>query len=127
MYSFKDINFENTNKNKLLTLIDELESRNIHYAYVNNGLLQWQIMFYSNEQVIARYKSKTDRYPEYIDIVDSALNNPEIKVAMVGPIGSMDEPTSSENIILIGNRYFIYENPDKSVLIDNGFKFNKRQ
>lgn len=127
MYSFKDINFENTNKNKLLTLIDELESRNIHNAYVNNGLLQWQIMFYSNEQIIARYKSKTDRYPEYIDIVDSALNNPEIEVAMVGPIGSMDEPTVSKNIILVENRYFIHENPDKSVLIDNGFKFNKRQ
>ena len=127
MYSFKDANFENTNKNKLLTLIDELESRNINYVYVKNGLLQWQIMFYSNEQILARYKSKTSRYPEYIDIVDSALNNPETEVAMVGPISPMDEPTLSNNIILVENRYFIYVKPDKSVLMDNGFKFKKRQ
>jgi len=120
MYTFKDHKYEQANKHELLTLIDELESRNIHHVYSKDGLLQWQIIFYSNEQIIARYFSNTDRYPKYIELVDNALNSTETKVAMVGFINPKD---TSISMIPIDDRYFIYENPDETVLLDHGFIF----
>ena len=48
-----------------------------------NGLLDWQLMFYSDEEVLARWADAVDRYPAYVDAVDRALANGE-PVAVVG-------------------------------------------
>lgn len=122
MYDFK--NYRHRSKPALISLIQELESRDIGYVYCENGLLQWNLMFYSNERIKARYKSNVDRYPKYIKQVDQALNEPETKIALVG---IYKEELSSENakFISIKNIYSIYENPKKTLLIEHGFNLDK--
>ena len=68
LYDFKNYSFEN--KEATMALVDELVDREITHIYCEGGLLQWQIMFYSKEQVIARYYFPTDRYPAYIEAVE---------------------------------------------------------
>ena len=129
MYSFKHHVYEEANKAEIVALIDELESRDIHYVYCNGGLLQWQISLYSNERVTARYHGNMDRYPKYIARVDSAYRNVETKVAMVGFLNPSNRVLPSD-IIPIKGRYYIYENPNDTVLEEYGFnlkKFKKKQ
>lgn len=124
MYSFRDHMYEDANKSGLLTLIDKLEAKNVHHAYVNGGLLQWQLMFYSKERIIARYHPPTDRYPRYIKLVDDALNSTSTKVSMVGFFNPNDT-SMSPYIIPVEGQYYIYENPDEIVLKKYGFVFKK--
>jgi len=82
MYSFKNYFYES--KSEMLVLIDELESEKVEYMYCKGGLLQWQIMFYSDEKIIGRYTPNTDRYPKYVERVSNAVSTPHSKVALVG-------------------------------------------
>lgn len=106
IYDFK--NFSPENKPELLSAIDELEAKNIHHVYCEPGLLQWQLMFYSKERIIARSQSNIDRYPEYIKIVDDAFNNANSKTAMIG------YTNYSYSI-------YIHEDPDRKLLEEHGF------
>lgn len=72
LFTFKDYSF--AAKRILITrIIDYLLSEDIHHVFCQAPLLQWQVMFYSKEQVIARYYRSIDRYPEYIDRVEHAM------------------------------------------------------
>lgn len=108
MYTFKNYDFEE--KTLIKTLLKELKSKNIKYLYCEGGMLQWKIMFYSNEKIITRYKNSTDRYPEYIHKVDSAFNYGADNVGLLK---------------ISNNRYTIYKNPSRDLLIERGFNFNK--
>lgn len=118
IYHFKNYKYES--KAELLELINELKTRNIHYVYSEQGLLQWQIMFYSNENIIARYKSSIDRYPEYIEKVDDAFRNNNTTVALTGFIDP-NETSYSEDRIIVNNSFFIILNPGKKNLSNRGF------
>lgn len=98
------------NKAAVLKLIDNIQSRRINYVYCERALWQWQIMFYSNEDIIARYRNKTDRYPDYVKRVDAAFKDPTVKVALVG---------------WSHGRPFIKENPTKELLIRHRFEFEE--
>ena len=47
----------------LRKVIGHLQSRGVTHAFAMNALLQWPIIFYSDESVIARWKSRRKRYP----------------------------------------------------------------
>ena len=110
IYDFK--NFSPENKSDLLNIIDKLETENIHHVYCEAGLLQWQLMFYSKEHIIARSKSNIDRYPEYVKLVNNAFKGTEAITAMVG--------YSYES-----NSLQIYENPNRKFLEEHGFKLDE--
>lgn len=124
MYDFK--NYKEGNKARLTTLIKEVEDRKIKYVYCEGGLLQWEMMFYSNEQLIARFLSNVDRYPEYIRRVDNAFSNPKNRIGLVGYLHL--EPTlKSPDLIPIHDYFFFYENPSKKMLLERGFDLSKAE
>lgn len=109
LYDFR--NFSPERKATVVNVIGQLTQKNTRYIYCEGGLLQWQLMFYSNEQVIARSKSNIDRYPEYVRAVDDAFYGTNEKTALVGY--SYDS-----------NSLEIFEDPDKNMLEQRGFNMD---
>jgi hypothetical protein len=120
-YKFKD--FKSESKQDLNLLLAELEKNEIKYTYCEGPLLQWQIMFYSKEQIISRHFGTTDRYPEYIHKVDEAFfeNNP--RVALVGFFNENNILSECENAYE-NNTFFFCKKPSVSVLLKRGFFFH---
>lgn len=119
-YSLK--NYTHENKHALVSLVDELKSEQISSVYCEGALLQWQIMFYSKEKVIARFLNKEDRYPLYIQTVDKALIENK-KIALVGFI--KDKPlTNLSDYHFVNTTFFITKRINKELLIERGFEFN---
>ena len=107
-------------------VIGYLRSRNVTHAFAMNALLQWPITFYSHETVVARWKPDRDRYPDYVNEVDRALNNNET-VAIVGYVGytyglerMVSDPTA---IVNVDGKYFVYIGADRDLLKKAGFEF----
>jgi hypothetical protein len=119
-YKFKDFSYEN--KQDLNLLLTELKKNEIQYTYCEGPLLQWQIMFYSKEQIIVRHFGATDRYPEYIQNVDKAFfhNNPHL--ALVG-FNSENDTFSQCEKTYENNTFFFCKNPSVGLLLKRGFYF----
>ena len=92
---------------------------------VRAALLQWQILFYGDEEIPVRYSSPLDRRPEYPRQVDDALSEGRT-VALVGtleqaepvlrsPLGRLMEPS--------GGDYFIMTEVSRPLLESIGFMF----
>lgn len=122
LYCFKDYSFEN--KSALVALVHKLENNKVNYIYCEGGLLQWQIMFYSKEKVIARYYYNTDRYPAYIKTVNTAFKNNRKQTALVGFLDEKKE-LAPAHLTPIKHQYFIYYPIDKALLKKRGFKLPK--
>lgn len=108
------------------TLIQYVKANGATRAFSTNALLQWQIVFYSREAVLARWTAENDRYPPYVREVDKALENGET-VAVVGYVGytggleSMVRDPS--RVIDVDKKYFVYIGPDKELLMRARFRF----
>jgi hypothetical protein len=90
MFEFKAFSYLWTNPPGGLTearrmrrIVSYPSATGVRHVFSMNGLLEWQLMFYSDEEVIARYISWNDRYPAYISAVDRALANGQA-IAVVG-------------------------------------------
>jgi hypothetical protein len=96
------------------------------HAFSMNPLLQWQIAFYSKEEIVARWVNRVDRYPAYVIEVDRALQRGET-VAVVGYAGSTGGlekmVTNPEAIVTVDDRYFVYIDADKALLKKLGARF----
>jgi hypothetical protein len=111
-------------RKNIIHLTDELQSNNIHYVYCKDGLLQWQIMFYSNEKVIARYTGSSDRYPEYIKTVDKGREKDCDNTAIVGYYYP-EIKQQYEDVIILDEKFYIFKSPGKGLLIDQGFEMTE--
>lgn len=118
LFDFKNYHYEN--KIELSAFIKAIEDKGITHTYCDGGLLQWQIMFYTNERVIARYKPKTDRYPPYVIEVSQAYQNGSNSVAMVGQFKKTDIPNQN-GFQAVNKQYYILENPTDTILKTRGF------
>ncbi|HHZ65987.1 MAG TPA: hypothetical protein EYN38_08490 [Flavobacteriales bacterium] len=115
LFSFKDYKMENHGKALLLEVISYLEKEDIQYTFCSNGLMQWQITFYSQERIISRSIHNSDRYPAYVDKVNRALDTSNAQVALVGAWGN--QPTlEPKRVMFIEDEYYIYLNPSRSLL-----------
>jgi hypothetical protein len=111
----------------LNTVIGYLESRGITRVYSMNGLLQWTLMFYSDEGIIARWKWTRDRYPAYIHTVDRALQSGR-PVAIVGYTGytyGLEKLVDPSAIVDVDGKYYIYVAPDRELLAKAGFQLSR--
>jgi hypothetical protein len=88
-------------------LVKELVSHGVHYAYCNGPLLQWAIIYYSEEKVLCRYIFPRDRYPGYSLAVDEAFYANK-------PVAIVNEPTGPETGSNEPARYEILFNPTLS-------------
>lgn len=68
---------------RLRRAVSLLEANGARHVFSMNGLLQWQLMLYRDEAVLARGTEGMDRYPAYLIAVDRALAQGE-PVAVVG-------------------------------------------
>lgn len=76
-------------KKALKEIVVKLEAHNVKHVLVTYAVLDFQLMFYSDEQIIARNKWYPGRYPEYFKIVDGVYHS-HGNIAVVGPRGNYD-------------------------------------
>lgn len=119
MFMFKDYKFEGTSRKQLLSFISYMEQRKIFYVFSTRALMQWQIIYYSNERVISRFTSKTDRYPEYVERVNRALDEakPTCIIGFDGPYAPDDIP------FIRVHGYLFYPYPTREFLQNHDFAF----
>ena len=120
LYDFKKV--ADVDKSSILAMNETLKNENMNYVFCQSGLIQWQLDFYSNERVIARYTTRIDRYPEYIKRVNEAFFDPNIDTGVIGHKDS-ELADESEEVITIDHNYFLYKNPSKTILEKRGFEF----
>lgn len=65
-------------------LMRELSENRIQHVYCTDPMLQWNIAFASQEQILARWRLAEDRIPRYVDAVDRARLAGE-RIALVLP------------------------------------------
>lgn len=112
-------------KDRLMRVIMYLRAHGIRHVFATNGLLQWQLMFYSGEGLVARYMTDRDRYPPYVAEVDRALAAGE-PVALVGyatPVREIVRTAPDGTAIAVDDRYFVALGSDKDRLNGLGFRF----
>jgi hypothetical protein len=110
---------------ELGTLIQGLRERGVEGVYSMDALLQWQILFYGNEEVPVRFASPLDRRPEYPRRVDAALTTGGT-VALVGTMSQAESLLQSPLAHLIqpvGDNYFILTDVSRPFLESIGFRF----
>jgi len=122
LYDFK--NFNPKDKEPLIAVIKELEDQKIQFVFCEGGLLQWELMFYSKEKIIARFKSNVDRYPAYIEQVNYAMKNTPNSTAMVGYY-DMFLVNDHDNISNFKNAFHIYIHPSTEILNERGFNLEE--
>jgi 4-amino-4-deoxy-L-arabinose transferase-like glycosyltransferase len=115
-----------------------LNVRGVHHVFAMNAFLQWQVSFYSDEHVVARFMRSWDRYPPYVAEVDRAVADGE-PIAVVGYTddsgapGCWDVPictggierlvTDPQSIYKVDGKYFVYAGADRSLLEKLNFRF----
>ena len=128
-----------TEARRLRQVFSYLKVRDIRYVYSMNGLLEWQLMFYSDEDILARWTAWNDRYPAYVSAVDRALANGEA-VAVVGYTDGSGAPgcqaipvctgaiesivPNREQIFTVDGKYFVYAGASKELLKKLGFRLD---
>jgi hypothetical protein len=113
----------------LMALVDFLEEHEVDAVYSIDGLLQWQIMFFGQERVVARSLHPTDRYPAYPAQADSVLAAGGT-TALVGPTGSARHPLHQgmgTAVYQVGPDYFVIMSPTREQLETRGFRFGADQ
>jgi len=112
-------------------ILSYLKLRNVTHVFSMNGLLDSQLIFYSDEQVLARWTNPNGRYPPYVNEVDRALVAGE-PVAVVGYTntsgapGCWDVPICTggiegmvpdpEAIFTVDGKYFVYAGASQDLL-----------
>jgi hypothetical protein len=122
---------------RLRQVFNYLQVKDVRRVFSKNGMLDTQLSFYSNEQVLSR-SDPLGKYPPYVKEVDRALASGET-VAVVGYTdqsgapGCFDVPICTggidhlvpnpESIFVIDDKYFVYVGADRDLLTRLGFRF----
>jgi hypothetical protein len=123
LVNFKNYRCEPQTGKTLKDLSDWLVEKNIHHVFSSGGLLQWQIMFYSREQVTARFTGAIDRYPEYIKRVNQALDEGK-KTALIQYYNYLPLE-QTPNKVVVATAYLVELNVPRDTLIKHGFDLTK--
>jgi hypothetical protein len=119
LFSFKDQKVFGADRNSLLSTIKYLENEKIDYVFCPEELLQWQVDFYSKENVIARYYGARTRYPAYTKQVNEAFaNGKRTAVVQLGREEKFENMRSFR-----AGEYYIYPDPSKEMLEKAGLVF----
>jgi len=121
MFSFRDYTFYPATRKQVISCVDYLKKHDIKYVFSNDGLLQWQIMFYSGETIVCRESSMEDRYPEYIKRVNDAFVNDRQHVAVID--NTIDLKTVAPEKAISINGIYVVLQPTDEMIKDMEFKF----
>lgn len=118
---FYQFSFQSTSKKQLDAAITYLRQNQISYCY-SGPLLQWQLMFYSRENLICRFIFPTDRYPAYATQTDSAFSTAPQHVAFINAADAMNHLSPVDSCI-IHQGFAIRLQPSKEMLKRNYYMF----
>jgi hypothetical protein len=125
-YMWKNAPRSRSEGERLEAVVNYMKMKGARHAYSMHPLLQWQLMFYSAEEILARWTSATDRHPAFVRAVDRALHAGE-PVALVGYVSStrgLEEMVSNpRDIFTVDDRYFVYVGVDRVLLDRLRFRF----
>lgn len=119
IYGFRD--FAYFEKSKITDVVETAQAKDVKYVFCEGGLLQWQLIFYSNESIIARYRGMTDRYQPYIDTVNAAFFRSDPGVGLVGYMPPKLD-SAKYDVTIINDEFFIVKSPSRELLEKGGFK-----
>jgi hypothetical protein len=145
MREFRDFNYlwnnppnRWTEARRLQQVIGYLKVKDVRHVFSMNGLLDSQLVFYSNEQILSRWTDPLGRYPAYVKEVDRAFADGE-PVALVGYTNTSGAPgcwdvpictggiestvANPESIFTVDDKYFVYVGPKRELLRKLGFRF----
>jgi len=88
--TFYDFEYSPVRENSLHKVISYLEANDVHYAYSNDNMFTWQLVFYSDEHIICRERQMPGRYGAYVREVDSAFYGGK-KTAFIIPPGGYND------------------------------------
>lgn len=108
--TFYNFNSGRTSRTALKEMVAFLEANNVHYVYTVFAVMDFQVMFYSDERILARNQWYPGRYDEYTKAVDQAFNN-KLAVAVVGI--PPDYHGMHMKIDRQTNEYYIALHPDR--------------
>lgn len=107
-----------SDKHDMLEVINYLkapENGSVKYVYTFTYMMPWEIMFYSDEEILARTSYFPGRYPQYDTIIDRALYSGK-NTALINyryDYGGLDV---SEDSLALENYYYILPSPTKEFL-----------
>lgn len=119
IYNFRD--FAYSEKSKITDVVETAQAKDVKYVFCEGGLLQWQLIFYSNESIIARYRGMTDRFQPYIDTVNAAFFRSDPGVGLVGYMPPKLD-TARYDVTIINDDFFLVKSPSRELLEKGGFR-----
>ncbi len=105
---------------RLQFVINSLTSRGVRHVFSMNGLLDTQIIFYSDEQVVARWSNPNDRHPAYVAEVNRALAAGE-PIAVVGYTNTSGAPGCWDVPICTGDLEHLVHDPERIYTVDGKY------
>jgi hypothetical protein len=108
---------------ELAAVVRLLRRARVEGVYSTSPLLQWQIMYYSQDTVPARWVHPSDRIPEYPQRVDHALWTGRT-TALVGFAVDGLAARALPGFFAPSPRYFVLLRPQPNLLEASGFKLN---
>lgn len=116
---------------EITNLIQNLEDHDIRHAYCMDGLLQWQLIFYSKGSIMARWVDTADRIPLYPLLVDKALYLKQ-KGVVIGCSGDLEKMRQylkmlgvpSQHLHASGRQFFWVSGLSPAIIQDIGFVLN---
>jgi hypothetical protein len=125
-------------RKRLQQVFGYLTVKDVSHVFSMNGLLDTQLVFYSDEKILARWTNPVGKYHPYVKEVNRALAAGE-PVAVVGYThtsgapGCSDVPICSgglenmipdpESMFIVDGKYFVYVGANRDVLRKLGFRF----
>jgi hypothetical protein len=109
-YNFQYTTFRHK---ELTQTLQSLENDGINYVYCGENMFTWQILFYSNERIIAREKRPPGRYPEYQHRVDSAHRHGAKVAYLAYPL--YPETITFKDFTFV-NGFFVVKDPPAEII-----------
>jgi hypothetical protein len=109
-----------TEAKRLQQVLGYLQAEDVRRVFSMNGMLDSQLVFYSNERVLSRWADPVGRYPPYVREVDRALANGEA-VAVVGYTNQSGAPGCWDVPICTGGIERLVPNPESIFTVDDKY------
>lgn len=118
---------ETSGDERMHAFIETLTSEDVSAAYSLDPLLQWQIMFYSEEQILSRWTKLDERLPWIVREVDHrfATGEPTVLVGPGGWSNSLDPPLEGNRYAYEGLPFEFIASPNEELLRRLGFEMEK--
>ncbi len=124
LWQFRSFSFQPGGAAAVHALVEALDARGVRAVFSHDGLLQWQIAFYSGSRIVARSTAAEDRYPPYVTAANALLRDSPAAVAEVGLISDFAaEDLASGRVVRVAEVYGLVLQVDEAQLRQRGFAF----